>query len=343
VKKWLGLVVFSCSIPAQSLLEIGSTRAALNDSVRYRPPSSRISSGTTTGGGDLFLLASGDRRLFRVDRSGTAAEIDLRQSPDSSAEKVNLVNDVQAGADGSVYVGWISRVANSTTFAVSRFSREGQFLSRTILSPPVELRRFSVGPDGSLYVAGLDGDYLLGKQSDCFLLHKYSPSGARLRSMSPCPENARLRGSGARPGPDFNMLADEITRGQVWVDGKFVFQILPDHRRIRRFTLDGESLDSIALVPPSTAEVDSRQSIIWRAARLADGRWLIDWATPLTAAVPKRPRFLAIHAPDGTPASEPAFPTGMFGLLGNGPKGEIFFTRVLGAGELALSRWDPLP
>ncbi|MGC8794864.1 MAG: hypothetical protein ACP5U2_15905, partial [Bryobacteraceae bacterium] len=177
--------------------------------------------------------------------------------------------------------------------------------------------RFAPGPDGNLWVIGVESHWLQDQTRECYLLHKFSPEGKRLASLSNCPETEQP-GPGGRPLSSFSPLREETARGHLFVHEGLIHHVLPVSRRLRIFRTDGALVRDVALIPPPSSELlapcglkaDQASQRIWRIVPLPEGRFLVEWlhAEKAGTAGERRTTFLAVHGADGSPITAAADP-----------------------------------
>ena len=261
--------------------------------------------------GDLYSFAVNPNELWKISPTGQKTQFNLAAIPEVRQSQIfHFVQDFAFDSSENLYVPAIWRLQNgkirSTHFGIFSFNSEGNLQRKIELTPAMEIRRLAIDDAGNFFVVGIDAGYFQGQKKSCYLLHKYSPSGALLKQMSECPPtsnplliNNRLNPSG------FDELKLDIDVDQVWVDGERVVHVLPKSHLVRVFdTKSGAGAEASLDVPP-VAPTGARARIA-EIMPLADGKYLVVWQFSVFAGnTVSGSAYLTVHQSDGTLASKP--------------------------------------
>jgi len=194
----------------------------------------------------------------------------------------------------------------------------------------VEARSVAVGPDGTLFVLGIEAAFFRGTAPECHLIHQHTPSGERIRSFSRCPA-AEAGGFGPtlRSGVNYESLKLEADYGKVWRRHDQVLQLLPQTGELRTFSRDGVLIRTVRFERPEGSA--SGPYVIHALFPLRDGRFLVFWRSSLREGNTVRASGgVALHGADGRMLSNLAGPepfAGRFPAFVNA-RGECIFQSI---------------
>jgi hypothetical protein len=310
----------------------------------FRLPSISYRANARSSAGDFYFLSAQRIAIHRVSAvSSEVREIPLPEVVRAAAtagSRLTLPQDLSVDRSGYVYVPAIWREAPSRNlFGVFVYDPQGSYSRTIVLSPPAEIRHVAVDESGNLFVLGIDAKYFKGEVQQCFLVHKYSPAGRRLASLSPCPSGLDLRQPSGHTGPGFRTLTQDVDRGRVWVQGGQVYHLLAYFRRVRLFSLDGKLLGEADLQPPGG--LGAAADTVWRIVLLSGGRFLVDWLHPQqSGGSAHNTRYLCLHDTQGRALSgatpEPWQPSLL--AFGDDAGTSCYFLRGLSDGSEELIR-----
>lgn len=276
----------------------------------------------TSPGGGLVFLAPDRWAVHRLSASGEALSYSLHAVPETSRSRVQVNRDVAIDGSGKIYVpgNWFEWRKDAPPKAgVFVFEPDGRY------SHTIELRlwcspeHIAVDADGNIVVLGLEAGYVRGRREECRLLHRFAPDGKLLESFSSCPEAPPPGEVDRSQRPALRRrLSEEAERGDLFIRGGKIFQVLPQARTVRIFAGGSRLLQEVSFVPPESSRLlaeagmraDPAGSRISRVVPLPDGRFLVEWLQiePVGSSGQRRTTFLALHGPDGRPLSEAAHP-----------------------------------
>ena len=307
--------------------------------------------------GDLFLLSQPNPRsaiLHRLTGEGPVKATSLSQAPAPEPFlSRSFMQAIAVNGNDEFHVGMVGHKPGSGPTSRSFFSgvvsvaADGT-LRTTLHQPPVEVRRIAIDQGGNVYALGLDPDYLRFRSDVCLLVHKYAPDGRRVTAFSNCPGNDghRVRsGAGVSGSPYYNRLKLEVERGQLWIDGGFVYHFLPLSWRVRVFDPGGTMIKEVFLTPPPEDEVLSKPFVLpgpgderWIRGMytISGGRYLVQW---ILQAGTHRRQYFAVHDQDGNVVSRPLV-SDLLPIQSDG-SGNVYFLRAAegpGTFELVLAR-----
>lgn len=258
--------------------------------------------------GDIFFFSVERWTIHSVSENDSSIRrIALGPMPKDSSGVVDLMEDLVVDQSGRFFVPaiWTLRPRGGSAGVVV-FGAAGRYERAIRLSPRTNVRHIAMGASGDLFILGIDPDYFRGLTNSCFLLHRYTADGNRLSSFSSCPPETSL--ARVVSGPQWERLNLEVDRGAVWLDGAYVYHLLPVSHRIRVFEeATGRLVREMLLPPPGPAVPagDELRSVgqlplVWRALPLSDGRFFVHWMVRSAASRGEtRSAVMAMHDAQG--------------------------------------------
>jgi len=283
-------------------------------------------------------------RLYLSRPGGTqAVPVSLAQTVGALGPECQFMPWLSVDLQGYAWLPAACKRGQELSFALIRAGAGGEVTS-VVLNPPVEARSVAVGPDGTLFVLGIEAAFFRGTAPECHLIHQYTSSGERIRSFSPCPAGeAGGFGPTLRNGVNYESLKLEADYGKVWRRHDQVLHLLPQTGELRTFTPDGVLIRTVRFERP---EGSAARYVIHALFPLGNGRFLVFWRSNLRDGNTMRASGgAALHGPDGRMLSELAGPepfAGRFPAFVNA-RGECIFQSIEAAtGRTTLWKADVL-
>lgn len=234
------------------------------DGVAFTLPTGPYSSLSRSRDGDLFWLAFRRKEVVRINgKTGAVEAYSLTQIPEIASGACDIIDDVQTGRSGAIYVPGVLRLPGvQRSFVLFMVDSTGRYERMVNLHPPAEVRHVAFDDSGAVYVLGVDAAYLRRTTDQCLVVHKYDRSGNKTHSFSPAPDVEYLR------------LKDEVDRGHLWLTPDGLAHVLPCSRILRVLNpSDGNPISEIRFTLPDGGRPAQIRSIV----PIAGGRYLISW------------------------------------------------------------------
>lgn len=312
-------------------------------------PGKAISIGYLEDGSMWFITAEdvsqGVQRLY-LTRSGNpqTTAVPLDEAIRAVGGECQIIPRLSVDAQGQARLPVACRQGRELRFALIRTGGEGG-PSHVLLSPPVEARSVAVGRDGTLFVLGVEAGFFRGTAAECHLVHRYTATGERTRSFSPCPvTGAAGVGATLRDGVDYEALKQEADQGKVWVDGSNIRHLLPQAGELRTYSSEGVLTGTVRFERPGASS--GAVYVIHALFPLRDGKFLIFWRSSVREGSQVRASGgAALHDADGRMLTALAGPERFGGLSPAylNAKGELVFQRLDAAtGRITLWKAEVL-
>jgi len=262
--------------------------------------------------GIVYFLSVETNTVHTIAPNGSTTRLALSSTPEGAS--ASLMEDMAIDGTGRLFIPSIWRRAPGKGSAgILVFDSRGYYERTVEFVPRTNVRHIAMDEGGNIFVLGIDPAYYRGTAAACFLVHKYSPLGERIKAFSNCP--ADLAKGRLTSGPAWDELNLDVDRGRLWLNGGRLYQLLSASHQIRVFDpASGVQVGQVELqAPVRDSGAGSGRQIVWRVVQAAGGEYLAQWSLPQGPSgggANARSFAMVLHDSAGAGLSNPVSPAG---------------------------------